>query len=61
VGLVAADGAATLSFDFKDVPGLGAGTWKWTEVFSGATGNGSSISAQLAAHDMRVYKIMKAT
>ena len=59
VGIVAADGAATLDFQFTDVPGLGSGTWKWTEVFTGATGSGTSISAQLGAHDMRVYKITK--
>jgi alpha-galactosidase len=59
VGIVAADGAATLSFNFSDVPGLGSGEWKWTEVFTGATGSGTSISAQLGSHDMRVYKIVK--
>jgi alpha-galactosidase len=61
VGLVAADGAATLSFNFADVPGLGAGSWKWTEVFSGTSGTGTNISAQIASHDMRVYKITKAS
>jgi alpha-galactosidase len=60
VGIVASEGAATLSFNFADVPGLGSGNWKWTEVFTGATGSGTSISAQLASHDMRVYKITKA-
>jgi alpha-galactosidase len=60
VGLVAADGAATLSTNFADVPGLGSGNWKWTEVFTGATGTGTSVSAQLSAHDMRVYKVTKA-
>lgn len=59
VGLVAADGAATLDFQFTDVPGLGSGTWKWTEIFTGATGSSTSISAQLGSHDMRVYKITK--
>jgi alpha-galactosidase len=60
VGVVAADGAATLSFDCKDVPALSTGAWKWTEVLTGTSGNGSSISAQLSSHDMRIYKIMKA-
>jgi alpha-galactosidase len=60
IGLVAADGAATLSANFSDVPGLGAGTWNWTEVFTGATGSGTSVSAQLGSHDMRIYKVTKA-
>jgi alpha-galactosidase len=60
VGVVASEGAATLSFNFSDVPGLGSGNWKWTEVFTGATGSGTSISVQLGSHDMRVYKITKA-
>jgi alpha-galactosidase len=60
VGLVTVDGAATLSANFADVPGLGAGNWKWTEVFTGTTGTSNSVSAQLGAHDMRVYKVTKA-
>ena len=61
VGLVGSEGAATLSFNFSDVPGLGSGNWNWTEVFTGASGTGTSISTQIASHDMRVYKITKAT
>jgi alpha-galactosidase len=57
---VTVDGAATLSANFADVPGLGAGNWKWTEVFTGTTGTSNSVSAQLGAHDMRVYKVTKA-
>ena len=60
IGLVAVDGATTLSANFADVPGLGKGNWKWTEVFTNASGTGSSVSAQLGAHDMRVYKVTKA-
>lgn len=59
VGLVASEGAATLSFNFADVPGLGSGEWRWTEVFSGQSGSGTGISVQLGTHDMRVYKVTR--
>ncbi|ORY11691.1 alpha-galactosidase [Clohesyomyces aquaticus] len=59
IGLVAADSAATLTVKFADVPGLGAGTFSWTEVYSGKTGSGTSVSAQLALHDMAVFKVVK--
>ena len=52
IGLVAANGAAKLSTNFSDVPGLGSGTYSWTELYSGKTGSGTSISTTLASHDM---------
>ncbi|KAL9112610.1 MAG: hypothetical protein Q9227_003181 [Pyrenula ochraceoflavens] len=52
IGLVAVNGAATLSASFADVPGVGSGTYGWTELWSGATGSGTSVSATLANHDM---------
>lgn len=52
VGLVAVSGASTLSVSFSDVPGLGAGTYSWKELYTGETGSGTSVSASLAAHDM---------
>jgi alpha-galactosidase len=58
IGLVAVNGAATLSVNFQDVPGLGAGTYNWTELWTGATGKGSSVSASLGSHDMAVYKVL---
>ncbi|KAH6627708.1 glycoside hydrolase superfamily [Chaetomium tenue] len=58
VGLVAADGAATLSVNFSDVPGLGEGSFEWTELYSGKTGTGTSVSQQLGAHDMAVFKVV---
>lgn len=57
IGLVAADGAATLSVNFADVPGLGSGTYSWTELYSGRTGVGKSVSAKLETHDMAVFKV----
>ena len=59
VGLVAPNGAQTLSVNFSDVPGLGAGTFSWTELYSGRTGSGTSLSASLGAHDIAVYKVVK--
>ena len=52
IGLVAANGAATLSVNFADVPGLGDGSYSWTELYGGTSGTGTSVSATLAAHDM---------
>ena len=60
IGLIAADGAATLSANFTQVPGLGDGTYKWTELYSGVSGSGTSVSATLGLHDMAVFKVTKA-
>lgn len=49
---MAANGAATLSINFSDVPGLGAGTFAWKELYTGVTGSGTGVSATLVAHDM---------
>ncbi|KAF2742342.1 glycoside hydrolase family 27 protein [Sporormia fimetaria CBS 119925] len=58
IGLVAANGAATLSVNFKDVPGLGgSGNYNWKELYSGRTGSGTSVSFSLALHDMAVVKV----
>ena len=58
IGLVAASGPQTLSVNFKDVPGLGSGTYSWTELWTGKTGSGSSVSFSLASHDMAVVKVL---
>ncbi|KAI1814572.1 glycoside hydrolase family 27 protein [Poronia punctata] len=57
IGLVAPDGAETVSVNFADVPGLGDGEFEWEELFSGQTGSGTSVSADLQAHDMAAYKV----
>jgi alpha-galactosidase len=59
IGLVASNGAATLSVNFSDVPGLGAGTYSWKELYTNTSGTGSSVSATLAAHDMAIFKVSK--
>jgi alpha-galactosidase len=61
VGLVAPDGDQTLSVNFSDVPGLGEGTFSWTELYSGNTGSGTSVSASLGAHDIAVFKVVPST
>jgi len=60
LGLVASNGAGTLSVNFADVPGLGAGNFNWVEYYSGKSGTGSSVSVSLGDHDMAVYKVTKA-
>jgi alpha-galactosidase len=57
IGLVAGNGAATLSVNFKDVPGLGSGTYNWQEMYSGKTGTGTSVSFSLGNHDMAVVRV----
>jgi len=59
IGLAAANGAATLSVNFADVPGLGSGTFSWKEMYSGKTGTGTSVSFNLGAHDMAVVKVTR--
>ena len=59
MGLVASNGAATLSVNFSDVPGLGAGTYSWKECYTGVTGTGTSVSATLVANDMAIFKVAK--
>ncbi len=57
IGIVAVSDSATITVNFSDVPGLGAGTYSWKECYTGATGIGSSVSATLVAHDMAVFKV----
>ncbi|OAQ63714.1 alpha-galactosidase [Pochonia chlamydosporia 170] len=57
IGLVAANGAETLSVNFTDVPGLGAGAYDWIEYYSGKTGTSTSVSFSLDSHDMAVVKV----
>jgi len=59
VGLVAADGAETLTANFADVPGLGEGSFAWTELYSGRNGTGTSVSQKLDNHDMAIFKVIK--
>ena len=58
IGLVAVS-AGTFSTKFSDVPGLGDGTFAWTEFYSGKTGNSTSVSFNLGLHDMAVIKVNK--
>jgi len=57
IGLVAVNGASTLSVSFADVPGLGAGTFSWTELYTGVSGTGTGVSATLQTHDMAIFKV----
>lgn len=45
--------------NFSDVPGLGSGSFSWTELYSGRTGSGTSVSATLGSHDIAVFKVIK--
>lgn len=57
IGLIASNGAATLSVTFKDVPGLGSGSYSWKEMYSGRTGTSTSVSFSLGNHDMAVVLV----
>jgi len=61
VGIVAANGALNYNVALSSVPGLGSGTWSWTEFYSGKTGSGTSLTGSLASHDMAVYKVTKSS
>ncbi|KAI9152374.1 Alpha-galactosidase [Paramyrothecium foliicola] len=57
IGLVAGTGAATLSVNFKDVPGLSSGSYSWKEMYSDRTGTGTSVTFNLGNHDMAVVLV----
>jgi alpha-galactosidase len=57
IGLIASNGAATLSVNFKDVPGLSTASYSWKEMYSGRTGTGTSVSFSLGNRDMAVVLV----
>ncbi|KAF4301372.1 alpha-galactosidase [Botryosphaeria dothidea] len=58
IALIGVDGAGTLSVSFADVPDLGAGTYSWTELYSGKTGKGDDVSWTFEVeHDMAIFKV----
>lgn len=61
IGLCAGTSAGKYGVNFKDVPGLGAGSYTWKEMYTGQTGTGTSVSFDIALHDMRVIKVTVAT
>ena len=58
VGLCAGTAAGTYSVNFKDVPGLEDKSYAWKEMYTGQTGNGTSVSFRIELHDMRVVKVL---
>lgn len=60
IGLCAGTAAGKYSVNFRDVPGLDQGDYTWEEMYTGQTGRGSSISFDIALHDMRVVKVTTA-
>jgi alpha-galactosidase len=60
IGLCAGTSAGKYAVNFKDVPGLGQGEYSWKEMYTGQTGRGSSVSFDIALHDMRVIKVTTA-
>ncbi|KAL2173451.1 glycoside hydrolase superfamily [Thermothelomyces heterothallicus CBS 202.75] len=57
IGLCAGTSAGTYAVDFRDVPGLGDGSYSWEEMYTGQTGTGTGVSFDIALHDMRVVKV----
>ncbi|KAL1640127.1 hypothetical protein SLS58_007241 [Diplodia intermedia] len=52
-----ADVTRALSVSFADVPDLGAGTYSWTELYSGKAGSGDGVSWTFEVeHDMAIFK-----
>lgn len=60
IGLCAGTSAGTYAVDFKDVPGLGEGSYEWEEMYTGEKGTGTGISFDIDLHDMRVIKVTTA-
>ncbi|KAK2763932.1 hypothetical protein FQN54_009551 [Arachnomyces sp. PD_36] len=60
VGLVAVDAAESLSVEFADIEAIGAGTFAWTELYTGESGTGTGVSADLEVHDMAIFKVTAA-
>jgi alpha-galactosidase len=59
IGLAAGTQAGKYAVEFKDVPGLKAGTvYEWKEMYTGQTGRGTGVSFDIALHDMRVVKVL---
>ena len=58
IGLVNSNsGTSSISVSFSSVPGLGSGTYYWTEFYTGNTGSGTSVTVSLGTHDMAVIKV----
>ena len=57
LGLCAGTSAGTYNVSFKDVPGLSSGTYVWEEMYTGQTGNSTSVSFNIGLHDMRVLRV----
>lgn len=60
VAFVAADGADSFSVNFSDIDIIGDGTFDWTEAYTGDSGSGTSVSADLEEHDMAIFKLTPA-
>lgn len=60
IGLCASTAAGTFNVNFKDVPGLGSGSYSWKEMYTGQTGTGTSVSFKIDQYDMRVIKVTTA-
>lgn len=58
IGLCAGTSAGVYQVNFKDVPGLDSQPRAWKEMYTGLTGNGTSVSFDISLHDMRVIKVM---
>ena len=57
IGLCAGTSAGTYSVNFADVPGLDSRPRNWEEMYTGQTGNGTSVSFNIGLHDMRIIKV----
>jgi len=57
IGLIAGISAGNYKVSFKDVPGLADKTYSWKEMYTGQTGNSTSVGFDIPLHDMRVIKV----
>ncbi|KFZ21639.1 hypothetical protein V502_02918 [Pseudogymnoascus sp. VKM F-4520 (FW-2644)] len=57
VAFAAANGGGTFSVSFADVPNLGAGSYKWKELYSGEEGSGELVTFVVEQDSIAIFKV----
>lgn len=57
VAFTGANGGGEMSVDFKDVPGMEERTYHWKELYSGQTGQGNTLTFDVAQDDIAIFKV----
>lgn len=57
VAFAASSGGGTFSVSFADVPNLGAGSYKWKELYSGEEGSGELVTFVVEQDSIAIFKV----